>query len=168
MKTSTHKPTTGRNFMKISLSMRKEMFEAMKLVVEKRGLSSTSELVRSIFQNYYENDFRKTYFGYQSGINPARKKENKQKTALCIEDLEKKTDKELTQWLIDVGYSDPNTFLDNTQTVEKRFYVKTSPLNGKREYHSSNIALATGEDQYHAIIFGWEELIAELKKHKKI
>lgn len=57
-----------KRYVSTAITLPSEMVDQMKKVVEKRGMSSVSDLLRTLFRDYYEHDFRISYYGHQKGI----------------------------------------------------------------------------------------------------
>lgn len=97
------------NFKKVSLSLHKDTIELINYMVEKRKMSSPSELVRELIRLYYEGDFRRDYGGYFSGLDSTSRKLAKDaKSDLLSETLAMvdtiTDDHELTLKLKEIGF----------------------------------------------------------------
>ncbi len=142
----------------------------MNEIIEDEGLSA-SEIMRHAFKLYYEQWEKKTY-GYgkgKFGKTRLAKQEIKESREESIKKLETMTDEELSQHLIDIGFSAPDKVerIFGNITSITHYGVEVDPETQERAYH----CWVVDKDQKissHSRIMGWDQLIKKLIKEKFI
>lgn len=97
-------------YTRISITVTRQMLQALRDVVVARGMMSISELFRSVFSDYFENDFRKNFLGYQAGIAPAAARVDRKAKQQSIDDrlkiIDTGTNADIDAFLQECGYID--------------------------------------------------------------
>lgn len=146
---------------RIAISAHPEILKKMKEVAEKRYFPSVSEMIRNVFLNYYENEFRQKYFGYQSGLETSsrRLKNQDAKTELeqQLDTFDTMEYEELTKYIHDCGY------ITEEEQVERTWFVGIDEETG----YSGLFYAYKNSPGSKSLAYDMPKLKLELKKHFK-
>jgi hypothetical protein len=156
------------NFKRISISFPPEFFKRLEEVQKELG-GSFSEIIRHGFDRFYMQIFRPEVYGYQAGSKTAKDRINKNTKKISqgiqIDTIRLMDNATLSKWLIDVGFSPARAKVEGNDTQETYFEIRDREVG--RAYCQVYYDLVS-KIESPATIFTFDELIAQLKKEKKI
>lgn len=142
------------------------MHEQIKETAAYYGISNAETIRRAITAMY--EDYQRKRFGYK-GVDLAKvsteKAGTKKALDLKVENMRLKSDDELTEYLTDIGYFEPDTVSDVGEYIQHR--IMTNDTTKEREYWQLRFNPRTKSYSYKAQIFStFDELIKDLRKSK--
>ncbi len=119
-------------FKHIGVSFHPDTIKEIKEVAEKLKVTSTSELLRQVWRNYYEGEYKKKYIGSRS-IDDNKKKVKKQWLEDELDKFDAMSDADATLYIHSSGYITANDQTDKT------FEICRS-ASGERVLHAKYLA----------------------------
>jgi hypothetical protein len=145
---------------RIGISVHPDILKNMEEVADKRGFPSVSEMIRNVFLNYYENEFRSKYFGYQSGLETSSRRLKNQdartELELQLDRFDTMEDEELTKYIHDCGY------ITEEEQKERTWFVGVD-----EEGYSGLFYSYKNSPGSKSLAYDMPKLKIELKKHFK-
>lgn len=132
------------------------------------GRNLSAQITESI--NIAYTEFKKEAFGYHAGAKTTHKKLGREAKAEAQSEILSRimamSDEDLSKWLIEVEFFPRNSFIDESETIERRYCVRTEGEH--RIAYETHFDLATNQEVFRSARFNWDELVSALKKEKKI